>query len=274
MMKSYHGVQRTALVAALLAAGLTNNLLGAAVPVDPKTTITATMDGGIAKTGNTWYELGVNSAALTTGLRTGIIAGQTDPLSTYLIQPAMGNNALMLDNANKTGTLTFDRALPLTALSLAGGSGNGAGTNILTLHYSDGTSSTLAPVTVGDWFNNNPRVQTTSGRIDVGANTFNNAGQDNPRVLAIDESVPGADQSKLVTSIDLSWSGGANTHTAIFGVSGDVTGIGHFTAIPLSGSSFNQDIIVGIQEVPEPSTLALLGLGAAGLLACYRRKQS
>jgi hypothetical protein len=274
-MKSYRGLRATALLAALLAVPLTQNTFAAAVVgIDPKTTVTASMDGGTAKTGNTWYEVGVNTSSNLTGLATGLISGQSDPLSTYLIQSASGNNALMLDSANKTGTLKFDRALPLTAISLSGASGNGSGTNILTLNFSDGTKSTLGPLVAGDWFNNTNRVETSHGRIDLGANTFNNAGADNPRVLALDETIPTADQSKLVTSIDISWSGGATTHTAIFGVSGDITGIGHYTAIPLDATSFNQDLIVGLQEVPEPGTLALLGLGVAGMLVACRRKLS
>jgi hypothetical protein len=232
------------------------------------------MDGGTAKTGNTWYELGVNTAAPTTGLKTGIVAAQADPLSTYLIQPANVNNVLMLDTANKSGTLTFTRPISVTALSLAGSSGNGAGTNVMTLHFSDGSSDTLAAVAVKDWFGNTPQVETANGRIDVPGNAFANVNSGDPRVLAINENLPTADQSKFITSIDLAWTGGTTTHTAIFGISGDVTGIGHFTAIPLAGSSFNQDIIVGLQEVPEPGTIALFGLGAAGLLVSLRRKRS
>ena len=60
----------------------------------------------------------------------------------------------------------------------------------------------------------------------------------------------------------------------IFGISGDFTGLGHFSAIPLDAGSFNQDIIVGLQEVPEPGTMVLLGLGAVGMLACVRRKRA
>lgn len=279
-MKSYQGLRISALLAALLALPLAQSTFAATINgVDPKTTVTASMDGGVLKTGNTWYEVGVNSASNTTGLVTGLVAGHDDPLSTYLIQPAQGNNALMLDAANKSGTLVFDRPLPLTAISLFGSSGNGTGTNVLTLNFSDGTKDTLAPVTVGDWFGKTPVVESSHGRIDLGNATFNSVGSADPRVLAIDEAVPTADQSKLITSITIDWTGGTGTgtsltHTAIFGVSGDVTGIGHFTAIPLGATSFNQDIIVGLQEVPEPGTIALLGLGAIGMLIAYRRKQS
>src|SRR5512141_2485552 len=77
-------LQKIALLVALLVAPMMNQAFGQAVPVDPKLTVSATMDGGTAKTGNTWYEVGVNTAAPATGLKTGIVAGQTDPLSDYL----------------------------------------------------------------------------------------------------------------------------------------------------------------------------------------------
>jgi len=263
---------KATLMSAVLGASIASTF-GAAVPVDPKTTVTASMDGGILKTGNTYYQLGVNTASPTNGIKTGLIQGQTDPLSTYLIQPATGNNALMLDTNRSSGTLTFNKPFSFTALSLAGASGNGTGTNVMTLHFTDGTSDTLAPVRVGDWFNNEPRVETAHGRIDVGSNVFNNNGEDNPRILAVNTTLSEADAAKFITSIDIAFTGSApNVHTAVFGVSGDL-GLGHFTAAPLAAGSFNQDVIVGLTEVPEPGTMALLGLGAAGLLASYFRRR-
>ena len=142
----------------------------AAIPVDPSTMVTATMDGGIAKTGNTWYELGVNLAAATTGLKTGLVVGQADPLSTFLFQPAAGLNTLLLDSAATSGTLTFNSPLTFSGFAIAGSSGNGAGTIKPTLHFADGSSDVLANGTVGDWFNNSPRIETVGGRINVPAN--------------------------------------------------------------------------------------------------------
>jgi hypothetical protein len=272
-MNTSHVTRVAAAAAVLLAVQFSHKALGAAITgIDPRSTITATMDAGTGLTGNTWYEVGVNTSSNKTGLVTGLVNGQTDPLSTYLIPGAVGDNALMLDTGTKTGTLTLGRALPLAGFSFAGSSGNGAGTLTPTLHFSDGSTDTLPSVSVGDWFNNSPIVETAQGRIDVVANSFNNVGAANPRVLAIDESVPTADQSKLVTSIDLSWTGGSTTHTAIFGLSADVTGLGHYTAIPVTG--FNRDIIVGLKEVPEPGTLALFGIGALGLFIVSRRKSA
>ena len=247
----------------------------AAVPVDPKTTVTATMDGGIAKTGNTWYELGVNIAAATTGLKTGLVVGQTDPLSTFLFQPAAGLNTLLLDTAKNSGSLIFNSPLTFSGFVLAGSSGNGGGTVKPTVHFADGSSDVLANGAVGDWFGGSPRVQTVAGRIDVPGNSFANVASDNPRILSVAYSLSAADSAKAISSISLDWTGGASTHTAIFGVSADFTGLGHYSAIPLTAGSFNQDTIVGVSEVtPEPGTVALLGLGTIGLIFAFRRQRA
>src|SRR5687768_13635581 len=99
------GLQKLAITLLAITGSFVNSALGQA----PTNLITATMDGGTAKTGNTWYEVGRNSAAPTTGLRTGFVAGQTDPLSLYFIRPASELNALMLDTATNFGRLTFER---------------------------------------------------------------------------------------------------------------------------------------------------------------------
>src|ERR1044071_6145242 len=51
-MKSYQGLRVSALMAALLALPLAQNAFAAAVVgLDPKTTVTASMDGGVTKAG-------------------------------------------------------------------------------------------------------------------------------------------------------------------------------------------------------------------------------
>ncbi len=232
------------------------------------------MDGGTAKTGNTWYEVGVNTAAPTSGIRTGLVSGQADSLSSYLIQPSDARNTLMLDGATKSGSLNFRSPLTISAFSIVGSSGNGAGSVVPTLHFADTTTAVLTSGVVGDWFNNTPIVETAAGRIDIVANTFNNVAAANPRILSLSYTLTADQASKQIASITLDWAGGATTHTAIFGVSGDFTGLGHFSPIPLNVSSFNQDTIVGASEVivPEPGTWALFGFGAAGLALARRRR--
>ncbi len=249
-MKLKRLLRRTVLTAgAMLAVSLPNAGLGAALPIDPRTTVSATMDYGIGKENNTWYEVGVNSAAPTTGLQTGLVSSEADASSSYIIQPAAGLNVRMLDTNHPSGTLTFESPVAVSALSLAAASGNGAGTVGLTLRFTDGSTTFVGPVKVGDWFNNSPIIETVKGRIDVAANSYNNVNANNPRLLAVNTNLPAADTTNMISSIGLDWSGGANTHTMIFAVSGDTNGMGHFIPIPLTPDTFNEDIIVGAKEV-------------------------
>ena len=103
-VKNTEILQKISPIFALLVGLVANDIFGAAP--GPKSTVSATMDGGTGKGGNTYYEVGVNKAAPTTGLQTGTVSGQTDPASTYLIQPANGLNALMLDVNATVGFLT------------------------------------------------------------------------------------------------------------------------------------------------------------------------
>ncbi len=256
-MKPIHIIRKLALPCAFIAAGMSTASFGAGVlPIDPSTTVTATMDAGTGLSGNTWYEVGVNGAAPTTGLQTGLVYGQTDTNSSYFFRPAEGYNVLMLDSATPSGSIEFTSPEQLYAFSLAASDGNGSATLKFVLNFVDGTSDSITnKITVGDWFNNTNIVQTTLGRISVSSpSAWNNVGgtlaSGNPRVLAINVPVPAADQTNPIVSIDLFFTGsGSSTHTAIFGVSGDATGSGHYSPIILDPSNFNQDIVVGLSEV-------------------------
>src|SRR5204862_4318208 len=69
--------------------------------------VTASMDGGAAKTGNTWYQLGKNTAAATTGLpNPGVVTSLADATASFLLQPYTGNNAVLLDSTRTSATLT------------------------------------------------------------------------------------------------------------------------------------------------------------------------
>jgi len=111
------------IAASILTVSFQTAALGGDLHVDPRTTVTATMDGGIGKANNTWYEVGVNSAAPTTGLKTGLVISQTDAQSSYIFQPATSLNAFMLDTGRRTGTITFQTPTAVHGLSLAGASG-------------------------------------------------------------------------------------------------------------------------------------------------------
>ena len=157
--------------------------------------ITATMDGGTTLGGNTWYAYGqnANDVANTNGpggtnLRSGLPMGTTitsfaNPTINYQMRPTGANNALLLDAANPTGTMTF--TVPLVtgsgadALSFLSSTGNGgtASTIMAVLHYSDGTPNATVTFAALDWFGNSPIAVGTSGRIAAGTDpgTYNNS---------------------------------------------------------------------------------------------------
>lgn len=219
---------------------------------NPLNAVTATMDNGAnltagKLTGATWYEIGYNPNALTTGLPSGFIFGQTDPTSTFFIEDAdEPNNVLLLDTTHKTGTFTFVAPRAAGGLAFTTSSGN-AGTPAPSItavvHFANAAADiTLPAFSSPDWFfATDPRVYTAKGRVDVGNGTFDtqSAISDNPRIYEETVAIPAADAGNPIKSIDLSWTGGTGAHTMIFGVSA---------------------------AVPEPATAALLGLGGLALL--------
>ena len=210
--------------------------------------ITASMDGGTAKTGNSWYEQGKNAAALTSGLpHPGVVVSQTDATASFLLQPYTGNNALMLDSTNLSGIFTLAAPAQYSALSLLTSSGNGTGTLRIGLQFADLGPGVDVPGTTPspDWFNATPIAVTAAGRMVPSAGTYNNVGTANPRLYQENIALPAGVSSRVLTAINISWTGsGANTHTAIFALSGT--------------------------PVPEPGALCVLALAATALLTRRR----
>jgi hypothetical protein len=220
--------------------------------------VTATMDGGTARTGDTYYEAGVTQFnAPATGPpppvsgvpQAGLTIGSAnDANHTFVLQPngAGQNDAVMLDSANTTGTLTLTTPARYSALSFLVANGNGASNINVTVHYAGGGTQS-ATISSPDWFNAGPIAIDANGRSDVNLDDFNNINNGQPRMFQEDLALTNTINN--VTSIDFGWvSAGAGTNrSGIFGLSG--------TAVP----------------VPEPSSLAFLSLGALGLLARRRR---
>jgi hypothetical protein len=231
--------------------------------------VTATMDNGttlgppgppVGTTvyGGTWYEVGVKTDQPTTGVPEGFIFGQTDPTSSFYIEAARSDGTLMntrlLDTAHPTGTLTFLTPRTATGLAFITSSGNAGSpppSIAVTVHFTDGTpNATGLTFSSPDWFfATDPRVLTAHGRYnDVSANggkgvfDTQSALSDNPRMYEEVVTLPAADASHPIGSIDLSWTGGTGAHTGVWGVS----------------------------AVPEPASIGLLGLSLAGLLARRR----
>lgn len=208
--------------------------------------VTATIDGGTAKTGNTFYERGVNTGANNTGLPPAgqIFGSGNDANHVFQFQPYSGNNAVMLDSANPTGNLTLTTAKAYQALSFLVTDGNGSSTFTATIHFANGAPDEVhTGVAAPDWFGNSSIAFDANGRETLGG-AFGNASSGNPRVYQSDVTL--TDSSDPVSGIDFTFgptTSGTN-RTAIFGISGVPT--------------------------PEPGILGLITV--AGLSLARRRK--
>jgi hypothetical protein len=212
--------------------------------------VTATMDNGTGKAGNTWYERGLNPAAPATGLPMNVVqAAQDDPTLTFRLGPAVGNNALLLDVATPAGNLTLTTPVRLSRLYILAASGNGSTANArLGLQFSDLAPGIDTTYTAPDWFNATPIAVTASGRLVPSTGAFANVGEANPRLYyyMVDLAALGAATRELnFINFEFNGTGTSTTHTAIMAISGDI--------------------------VPEPATTALLLTALATSLARRRR---
>jgi PEP-CTERM motif len=201
--------------------------------------VTATMDGGTALTGDTFYEMGANPNTPVSGVpRAGVTFGSgTDANHAFVLQPngAGQNNAVMLDQTHALGTLSLTTPARFAKLSFLVAGGNGGAPINLTIHYAGGGTQS-ATINGLDWFNNTPIAVDANGRVNTALSDFNNINNGNPRMYQQDLDL--TNLSNNVLSVDFSWGGSGNDREVIFGLSG--------------------------QPVPEPSSLGLIALGAIG----------
>jgi hypothetical protein len=239
-----------------ISSGFNQDLVVEAGSGDARTQVTGTLDQGIgATTGDTLYEVGRNAAANTTGLpHAGLLTSRDDPSHTYLLQPYTGPNSLLLSSANTTGTLTLTTPKAYSALSLLALTGGGTNAIHLVVHHLSGPDEITGDSSAPDWFGNDPTspptAYVTNGRVDPtnnftsGGTAFDNVNGNNPRLYDVDFTL--LDSIDPITSVDVVYSSGGG-RTGVFSLS-------------------------GVEAVPEPATLGLLGLGAAGLISRRRRR--
>lgn len=218
--------------------------------------VTGTMDGGLGQVeDNTWVEAGTYlNPDLNPQTIPGLVAGTHSSLTgngTFTFQDFSANNVLALDGG-ASATLTLDTPAAYSQLALYGASGFGAKSATVTLNFTDFSSTDLFVASgtgIGtDWFNTE-----ADKAMVVGARASNRGEDGNISLfltvnedIAINESfftLSAGDQLKTLDSVTITNTGG--DRMAIFAISGQV--------------------------VPEPSSVALLGLGGLALILRRRR---
>ncbi|SFN20903.1 gliding motility-associated C-terminal domain-containing protein [Chitinophaga sp. YR627] len=187
--------------------------------------------------------------AATNGIGGGIVDNGTfvSGTRTYQMSPYTAPNALYLSangnvaNSLAAGTLTLATPAMYSKLSiLAFGTENNS-TVIVTLNFTDGTSSNAGTLQIKDWFFGTPFIFSGMGRL-TRTTTFPTVDglPSNPRMYSFDFNIPCADQSKLVSSVSFLYVQGPNisSRALIVGLSGE-----SFT--PLTYTSTKTDAVCG-----------------------------
>jgi len=246
----------TLLLSAALGASLANGHAAAMLPIaatgwnqdvvigsgDTIAGRTATMDGG--NLGFTWYGVGFNAAAPTTGLPTGLTTSEDTPTDlSFQLQPfgtlAGGNvnNAIF-----QGGTLTMTTPMPYIRLALIGSTGGGSSNMTVTVNYSSGPAQVFGFNNAGvarDWFGGAPTAFTAAGRIRVDDEVFNAVGSGEPRL-----------------------------YQSVFTLNNNV---GNVTSVVITATGNNAVMAISGEAIPEVSSFALLGFSAIGFALRRRR---
>jgi hypothetical protein len=193
----------------------------APLPGDVKGYTTATMDNGTGNDGNSWYEIGYDPIAPTTGFPAAgtILTNASAPDHRYAMPADYTINNAIVGNAGSLWTVVLPEPKTYSALSFLSASANGATVNTITVNYQDGSNETLS-FTSPNWFNNTPYIMTTSGRVNVGNKALNNVGTTNPRLYTADVVL--SNTNSPVVSIDIVSQGSTDSaRAAIFAISGN-----------------------------------------------------
>lgn len=211
---------------------------------------TASMDNGLANTQYSWYEQGYNTASPATGLPSAgsLFTHQSASDHQYRMPPTYAsNNAVLLDSALTSATLTLIAPGLFTKLSFLESGGHNGVTFSYTVHHQNGTTESGSG-SIPDWFNGGSPAWTANGRVDVGTFAFDSVNGNNPRLYGLDVTL--LNTSSPVTSIDFNYVSGTG-HGAIMAVSGSSGG--NFSPIIVTG--YNKDIVVEA-AAGKPGTLS------------------
>ena len=208
---------------------------------------TASMDGGTANSGFSWYETGFNGQT-DSGLPAAGSTVTNGLLSDHRFAMAPSyttNDAVLLDASVPSATITLTTPTAFTRLAFFSSSGHGNVTNNYTVHHANGgtdTGSFVAP----DWFGGTNVVLYVGGRVDVRTRQLElYPGQflsNGPAIGVQDITLGAANLASPVTSIDLTASNPGGSHACVLAVSGAPAAVGNFNPITIAG--YNYDMIV------------------------------
>jgi hypothetical protein len=214
---------------------------------------TASMDAGTNNTDASWYEIGFNTAAPTTGLPA---AGSTFASAAaanhqYTMAPNYTtNNAMLIDGIVTNGTWTVTTPVAYTNLSFLTSGGHNGRTIAVLIHHQDGTTE-RSTFSSPDWFNGTSPAVTANGRVNVQTFLLDSVSSGNPRLYSRDISV--INTTSPIISIDFTNASPAGGNVGIFAVSGTTPSSPNWTPIAVTG--YNADMIVEA-GAPQPIALA------------------
>jgi len=142
----------------------------------PCAATSASMDGGVNNTGNSWHEKGYYSYDPNSGLPAPgtVITSIAQPDHHYKLPASYtANNAAFVDSLRSNVNLTLANPTNYSALSFLSATANNNVTNQCIMQYADGTMETNTFVS-RDWFNNSPYAISSLGRVNVENRTVNN----------------------------------------------------------------------------------------------------
>jgi hypothetical protein len=196
---------------------------GGLLPSALTTFTTASMDAGIANTGNTWYEQGYVPQYPLTGLPpAGSILVSTNMADhSYQMAPDYTqSNAIIVDATSPAAQITFANPVPFSALSFLSANANGPESLAVAIGHANGIYETNY-FTSQDWFNGVPAAYTANGRIDLDNGVINTLNGGNPRLY--EAQFPLTDTTSPVTDAWLLWTNATSTARAVvLAVSGSV----------------------------------------------------
>jgi len=224
---------------------------------DSMATANATMDGGFAKTGHTWFSQGFYVPDPSIGLPP---PGQTfvavsNATHSYTMAPNYtANNAVMIYTNSTNATVTLSAPAAYTALSFLGSAGNAGSEPVVvnyTVHHQD-NSTQDGSIDVVDWFpaDKSNLAMETRGRVQADG-TLTQIINNNPSVLFFDFNL--SNTSSPVTSIDLNFSSGAGV-ACLLALSASSGG----DFVPVTFTGYNADMIVEPVMQVDPSIVDVL----------------